>query len=73
MMMFDHVDQLVKSQNPELFRLAERNPDAARKFQTVLLYIDRCTKGRPKAATVTPPIKSNTPGVDAFFQLGIRK
>jgi hypothetical protein len=72
-MMFDHVDKLVKSQNPELFRLAERNIDAARKFQTILLYIHRCTKGRPKMATISKPIMSSHPGVDAAFQLGVRK
>jgi len=72
-MMFDQVDKLVKSQNPELFRMAERNVDAARKFQTILLYIHRCTKGRPKEATISRPTMSSHPGVDASFQLGIRK
>ena len=70
--MFEKVDELIRRNNPEMFKMAEANRPAAAKFRTILLYIHKSLNGRVHQVTVSKPHPSQEPGYDIEFQLGVK-
>ena len=69
--MFNTVDDIIRRDNPLLFKQAEANKNVTHKFQAILHHIYRFSRGRVKRVVIDGPFPCSN-GFDAEFKIGVK-
>lgn len=69
--MFNTVDDIIRRDNPQLFKMAEANKEVSKKFQAILHFCYRFSRGRVKRIVISGPFPCSD-GFDAEFKIGVK-